>query len=99
MSLLRPFALTLALLAPLPALADAHAAGTVMIDGTLQYASVGQSVFITAGENGAPEEIEIGMILVLVDDEDPNLTFTGEVATEVTDNGTSTGRWTVLLTE
>lgn len=99
MKLLMSLTLATTLLSPLAALADAHAAGTVLIHSTLQYASVGQSVTVTAGENGAPADIAIGTVLILVDDENAELTFTGEVNTEVTDNGTSTGMWTVLLTE
>lgn len=99
MTFLPRAAFVLALLVPLPALADAHAAATVSIDGILEYASVGQSVFVTQGENGAPDVIEVGMVLQLVAEDDEAITFTGEVSGPVTDNGTPTGRWTVLLTE
>ena len=99
MKLLSRAALVLALLAPMPALADAHAAATVTIASVLPYASVGQSVFVTEGQDGAPEVIEVGMVLQLVDSRDPAVTFTGEVTGPVTDNGTPTGSWTVILTE
>lgn len=99
MKLLTALTLSVSLLAPLPALADSHAAATVTIDGILEYASVGQSVFVTEGENGAPETMEIGMVLVLVDADNPELTFDGVVNTVVTENDQPTGSWTVLLTE
>lgn len=100
MRYIAPIALSLCLLAPIPAFADGHVAATVMIDGILEYASVGQSVFVTQGEDGAPEAIEVGMTFLLVDADDENRTFTGTVSGPVVnDDGTPNGSWTVLLTE
>ncbi len=99
MKFLNALALTAVLLAPLPALADAHAVATVTIDGILEYASIGQSVSVTEGENGAPETIELGMVFVLVDADNPELTFNGVVNSNFVDNDTPTANWAVLLTE
>lgn len=99
MKLLNCIALSLCLAAPLPALADGHVASTVTIDRTLQYASVGQTVVVTEGENGTPEAVEVGMVFMLVDADDAELTFIGSVSGRVVDNGEPTGSWTVLLTE
>jgi hypothetical protein len=99
MKVFSALALAATLLAPLPALADGHAVATITIDGTLQYASIGQSVSVTEGENGAPDVIELGMVFVLVDADDPELTFNGVVNSNFVDNDTPTANWAVLLTE
>lgn len=94
-------AVSLALaLSPMAVLADSHTSAPITIDGVLPYASVGQSVFIAEGEDGAPEEISVGLVVHVVDEDDPTIAFTGEVSGPVVgDDGAPNGRWRVLLTE
>jgi hypothetical protein len=66
---------------------------------TLPYASIGQSVMVTAGVDGMPEMVEIGMIITLVDPSDPDLTFIGEVTGPLVENNEPTGGWVVRLIE
>ena len=80
-------------------LAAQESVATVEISGILEYASVGQAVAIEEGVNGAPEVIELGMIVTLVDADDAERVFTGEVTSNFTDNGTPTPKWQVTLIE
>lgn len=93
---------TLLALSPLALHAeDMTPVADVIIGSTLPYVpdvTEGKyTKWVTPGENGAPEVLEEGMILRMIDKDDPTLTRLARVAGDITDNGTPTGKKIIVF--